>query len=67
MRTRTLNTVISINEKGYQSVKLYIPNDTLMGLNTLTFENNNMIDPIFSNLNKRRKEGRKYYPLTLTF
>ena len=41
MRIINKNTVVTKNEKGYQSVKLYIPNDTLMGLNTKTLENNN--------------------------
>lgn len=41
MRIVNKNTIVPKNEKGYQSVKLYIPNDTLMGLNTKTLENNN--------------------------
>lgn len=57
MRTRVIHTVVIKNEKGYQSVKLYIPNDTLMGLNTLTFENTNK---------KRRKKILPAYTHVLT-
>ena len=41
MIVKKVQTETIKNAKGYQSVKLYIPNDTLMGLNTKTLENNN--------------------------
>lgn len=47
MRTEIINKESNKNKKGYQSVKLYIPNDTLMGLRTKTFD--------YTNKERRRK------------
>ncbi len=39
MRKLALQRIVPENKKGYQSVKTYIPNDTLMGLTTKTSRN----------------------------
>lgn len=57
MTIAKMKTEVCINKKGYQSVKLYIPNDTLMGQHTK--ENELKEESKLSNVNRRLKTTTK--------
>ena len=57
MKTRMTKTEVPKNAKGYQSVKSYIPNDTLMGLHTK--ENELKEESKLSNVIRRLKTTTK--------
>lgn len=57
MKTVTIKKVSPENKKGYQSVKSYIPNDTLMGLHTK--ENELKEESKLSNVNRGLKTTTK--------